>query len=115
MEPENCYGMRWAAWLGLVPYGIWSDTVASASMDEYRSAIDHTANDVLAPAFERFGLELTTGTSLTDVALAATTAIEGSWLNASLTADDPAGRAGKIGRSLGTTLRLIVRGATTSR
>lgn len=115
MEPENCYGLRWAAWLGLVPYGIWSDTVASASMDEYRSSVEHTANDLLAPALERFDLDLANGTTLTDVALAATTAIEGSWLNAALTAGDPAGRNKTITQSLTTTLRLIVRGATTPR
>ena len=111
MEPENRYGLRWAAWLGLVPYGIWSDTVARPSMAEFRSTVQHVAHEMLAPAFEHFGLTLVDGTTLEDVALAATSAIEGSWLNAALTDRDPIGRESTIAHSLATTLRLIVRGA----
>ena len=111
MEPENRYGLRWAAWLGLVPYGIWSDTVARPSMEEFHSTVQHMADEVLAPALEHFGFTLIDGTTLEDVALAATSAIEGCWLNAALTDRDPIGRGYPIARSLAATLRLIVRGA----
>ena len=66
---------------------------------------------MLAPAFEHFGLTLTDGATLEDVALAATSAIEGCWLNAALTDRDPIGREYPIAQSLATTLGLIVRGA----
>jgi len=39
MEPENRRGLRRAAWRGLVQYGIWSESVASASPDEYRLGV----------------------------------------------------------------------------
>ncbi len=110
MVPESRYGMRWAAWLGLVPYGIWSETVAAASMHEYRAGVDHIAGTVLQPAFEHFGVELTA--DIQDLAVAASSAIEGFWLNASLTAGDPIGRDGTIAASLAASLRLLVRGAT---
>ena len=111
MEPSNRYGLRWAAWLGLVPYGIWSDSVARPSMAEFRSKVEHLAQEMLAPAFEHFGVTLIDGTALEDVALAATSAIEGCWLNAALTDRDPIGRESPIAQSLATTLGLIVRGA----
>lgn len=111
MEPENCYGLRWAAWLGLVPYGIWSESVAQPSLAEFRNTVHHVAAEVLAPAFEHFGLTLVDDTSLDDVALAVASAIEGCWLNAALTDRDPIGRDASIAHSLFTTLRMIVRGA----
>lgn len=112
MEPESRYGLRWAAWLGLVPYGIWSDTVAAPSLDEYRASVDHIARDVLAPALRRFELVVADGLALADVALTVVSGIEGHWLNACLTDRDPLGRRAPIARSLATTLRIIVRGAT---
>jgi hypothetical protein len=111
VEPENRYGLRWAAWLGLVPYGIWSDTVARPSMAEFRRTVHHVAHEMLAPAFEHFGWTLVDGTTIEDVALAATSAIEGCWLNAALTDRDPIGRDFAIAQSLARTLGLIVRGA----
>lgn len=111
MAPESRYGLRWAAWLGLLPYGIWSESIATASMHEYRSSVQHVAGAVLEPAFEHFGVVLS-DTSIEDLATAVTSAIEGCWLNAALTPDDPVGRGGTIASSLATTLRLLVRGAS---
>lgn len=112
MEPANRYGLRWAAWLGLAPYGLWSETVATASLDEYKTSVRHIGHEVLAPAFRRFGLALVDDISLDDVAVSVVSAIEGHWLNACLTDRDPIGRRAPITRSLATTLRTIIRGAT---
>jgi hypothetical protein len=111
MEPESRYGMRWAAWLGLVPYGIWSESIAAASLHEYRAGVQHVAHAVLEPAFEQFGVVLHDA-SIEELATAVTSAIEGCWLNAALTPDDPVERGGTIASSLATSLRLILRGAT---
>lgn len=110
MAPESRYGMRWAAWLGLVPYGIWSESIATASMHEFGTGVRHVANAVLEPAFDHFGVVLQ-DVGIEDLALAATTLIEGSWLNAALTSTDPIGRDGTIASSLAASLRLLVRGA----
>ena len=111
--PENRYGLRWAAWLALVPYGIWSERVAGPSMREYRDSVAHTAAAVLAPALEHFGLRVVAPATLDDLAVAAASAVEGFWLNASLTDRDPIGRDATVVSALATTLRLLVRGATT--
>jgi AcrR family transcriptional regulator len=113
MPPENRYGLRWAAWLGLVPYGLWSDAVAEPSLEEYRASVRHLTDDVLAPAFEHFAMALRDDTTLDDVGVAAATAIEGTWLNACLTSSDPIGRDGPLTNSLAATLRAIIRGSIT--
>jgi hypothetical protein len=112
MTPETRYGMRWAAWLGLVPYGIWSNTIADASMREYRAGIDHFVTDVLGPALARFELTLVDGFAIEDLAIAASSTIEGHWLNSALTTGDPIERTGSITMALATSLRLVIRGAT---
>lgn len=115
MPPDTRYAMRWCAWLGLVPYGIWSETIAAASLHEYRASVEHTADRVLSPCLEHFGLELAQGVTLADLAVAVASAIEGCWLNAALTTDDPIGRPhGTSATSLASSLRLLVRGATTA-
>jgi hypothetical protein len=112
MPPENRYGLRWAAWLGLVPYGIWSQRVARISLEEYRLGVERYATQVLEPALEHFGLVIAKPQSVRDLATAMCSTVEGFWLNACLTADDPLGRPGSIGAALATSLRLLVRGAT---
>jgi len=112
MQPTNRYGLRWAAWLGLAPYGIWSETVAAASMDELRAGVDRYAKEILGPALAHFRAELAEPTTLEDLAVAAHEAIEGTWLTSCLTHDDPIGRPNPIAATLAKTLQLLVRGAT---
>jgi hypothetical protein len=112
MEPESRYGLRWAAWLGLVPYGIWSSAVAAASTDEFTLGTERYADDVVGPALAHFGLTVAEPTTLTDLAVAVSTAIEGVWLNACMNTADPVGRDQPIEATLATTLRLLIRGAT---
>lgn len=112
MQPENRFGLRWVAWLGLVPYGVWSETVARASMDEFRLGTEHHATQVLAPALSHFGLLVAEPVTIDDLSVAVSSAIEGCWLNSALTADDPLNRPTPISTTLATTLRLLIRGAT---
>lgn len=112
MDPESRYGLRWAAWLGLVPYGIWSTTVATASTDEFRLGAERYANDVIGPALQHFDLTLLEPTTAMDLAVSASTTIEGMWLSSCLSADDPVGRPTPISTTLTTALRLLIRGAT---
>lgn len=110
MPPEARYGTRWAAWLGLVPYGVWSETVAAASLHEFSAGVDHIRDEVLTPALEHFGVGVDDDT-MDDLAVAASSMIEGCWLNAALSPHDPAGRGGTIATTLASSLRLLVRGA----
>ncbi len=112
MDPESRYGLRWAAWLGLVPYGIWSTTVATTSTEEFKLGAERYAADVLGPALEHFGLTVSEPTTLSDLAVAVSTTIEGTWLSSCLSATDPSGRAQSIESTLATSLRLLIRGAT---
>jgi hypothetical protein len=111
MEPRACYALRWAAWLGLAPYAIWSEAIATQSLTEYRLGVENYSK-LLTPALEHFGLELTNGVTLADFAVAIASTVEGFWLNACCSESDPAGRAQQLDRSLATTLLLILRGAT---
>jgi hypothetical protein len=111
MHPENRYGLRWAAWLGLVPYGIWSRSIADASMDEYRAGVEHMTTRVLEPALTHFGIALDSA-ALQELAVAASSAIEGYWLTSALTNRHPMADDASISSSLAATLRLLVRGAS---
>lgn len=112
MAPQNRYGLRWAAWLGLVPYGVWSDAVAAPSIEEFRAGVTHLADEVLRPAFAHFELTVAEPATIHDLAVAASSLIEGSWLNAALSPDDPIDRDRSIAARLATSLQLLVRGAT---
>jgi hypothetical protein len=112
MSPANRYGWRWVAWLGLVPYGIWSEELAAGSLTEYRASVQHYADHVVGPALDRFGRRLVDGTSLRDLAAAVASLIEGVWLNSSLTARDPLDGDRTIEDHLARSIRLLFRGAT---
>jgi len=112
MQPSSRYGLRWAAWLGLVPYGIWSERIAESSMDELRTGVERYAEQILGPALAHFGAELAEPTTIEDLAVAVHEAVEGTWLTSCLTADDPIGRSRPLSATLARTLQLLVRGAT---
>lgn len=109
--PGPSYGFRWAAWLGLVPYGLWSEHVARASLVEFRRRVDRFSTAVIQPALEHFGLRLRRDVTLQDLVVSFVSLVEGVWLNACLTADDPIGRSQSIGDMLGRAMTLLFRGA----
>ncbi len=86
--PEMNYASLWALWLGTVPYGLWSDRVATTSMDEYdRWAARLEA--VFAEALAHFGLSLCDDITLSDLASATVSLTEGVWLNQCLSTTHP--------------------------
>ena len=115
MEPNASYALRWASWLGLVPYGLWSEAVADASLTEYRLGVESFVSPLLQSALDHFELVLAEGTTITDLAVAVASAIEGFWLSACVSLRDPAGRPQSIEASLATCLKLLIRGAIADR
>ena len=89
-----------------MPYGLWSERVSEPSMEEHEQWIEKLAG-AFGEAIEHFGLRLREGVTLTDLAGAAASLIEGAWLNQCLTAPDDTflRRSG----------RLLWEGATTAR
>ena len=112
---ELAYALRWASWLGLVPYGLWSEAVADASLTEYRLGVESFVSPLLQSALDHFELVLAEGTTITDLAVAVASAIEGFWLSACVSLRDPAGRPQSIEASLATCLKLLIRGAIADR
>ncbi len=104
-QPQLDYAALWALWLSAVPYGLWSERVSAPSMEENRQWVAKLAT-AFGEAIEHFGLQLREDVTLEDLAGAATSLIEGAWLNQCLTAPDDAflRRSG----------RLLWNGATTA-
>jgi hypothetical protein len=113
MDPDASYALRWAAWLGLAPYGVWSESVAEASLVEYRLGVEKYASPLLEAALKHFGVRLADDTTLTDLAVSLASTVEGFWLNACCTEYDPVGRSQPLSTSLAVAMRLLFRGATT--
>jgi len=86
-RPKVDYAALWALWLSTVPYGLWSERVSKPSMEEQGQWIERLEREFGA-AIEHFGLRLREGVTLTDLAGAASSLIEGAWLNQCLTPPD---------------------------
>ena len=109
-EPVVDYGFLWALWLSTVPYGLWSDRVREPSMDEHVQLLDRLEG-VLKVALDHFGLRLRADTTLTDLACAIASTIEGVWLNQCLTTQHPTAPDEPIATVLRRAGRLLWRGA----
>ena len=88
MKPSNSYALRWAVWLTLVPYGIWSDRIASASTREFQLGVARYVSELLSPMLDHFDRRLQPGVTIEDLATAIASQVEGAWLNTCLS-DDP--------------------------
>jgi BetI-type transcriptional repressor, C-terminal len=113
-EPTVSYASLWALWLSTLPYGLWSEQIAAASMTEYRQWLDRLAW-VLEEALEHFDLSLREGTTIQDLASALASLIEGTWLNQCLTTRHPLERSEPIATALVRGGRLLWQGATQPR
>jgi hypothetical protein len=113
-DPAVDYGFLWTLWLSAVPYGIWSEQVSRPSMEEHARWIERV-EQVVGGALDHFGLALQDGTTLTDLASAVTSLIEGAWLNQCLTADHPSDPSQRIDALLRRSGRLLWLGATAPR
>jgi hypothetical protein len=110
-EAEIGYGMLWALWLAAVPYGVWSDVVSRPSMEEHIQLI-RRVEQVLAGAMDHFGLEPADGTTVSDLACALASLVEGVWLNQCLTTAHPTDAEQPIATVLRRGGRMLWRGAT---
>jgi hypothetical protein len=111
-EPTVSYASLWALWLSAVPYGLWSDQIATPSMEEYSQWLDRLAQ-VLADALDHFDVALREGTTVNELASACASVIEGAWLNQCLTTRHPSDPSEPIATALRRAGRLLWRGATT--
>ena len=109
-SPEVSYATLWTLWLSAVPYGLWSERISCPSLAEWVQWVQGLEN-ALARALRHFGLSLRDGTTLTDLACAAASLIEGVWLNQCLTTRHPAEPAASIATMLRRAGRMLWRGA----
>ena len=109
-EPAMSYASLWALWLGVVPYGLWSERVATPSMDEYERRVAQL-EAIFAEALAHFGLSLRPDATLVDLACGAASLIEGVWLNQCLTRAHPRDPDQPISETLVRAGRMLWRGA----
>ena len=88
-EPAVDYAALWALWLSAVPYGLWSERISRAGLEEWRQW-ERRLEDVLRHAMAHFRLRLHEGIALTDLASAIASLVEGAWLNQCLSTRHPA-------------------------
>jgi hypothetical protein len=113
-EPAVSYASLWALWLSAVPYGLWSERVSAPSVEEQLQLLDRL-QQVLANALDRFGLALREGTTLSDLASAIVSLVEGVWLNQCLTRRHLSDASEPIATLLRRSGRLLWLGATVPR
>jgi hypothetical protein len=110
MEPSNSYALRWAVWLTLVPYGIWSERIASSSTREFRLGVARYESELLLPMLSHFDRRLRVGVSIQDLATGIASLVEGFWLSTCLS-DDPLGDGVTNETRLTTALTMLINGA----
>jgi hypothetical protein len=86
--PIVSYASLWALWLSAVPYGLWSEEIAGPSMEEHVQWLTRLER-LLEEALGYFGLAVRNGTTVSDLACAIASMIEGVWLNQCLTTRHP--------------------------
>lgn len=109
-EPAMSYATLWTLWLGVVPYGLWSERVAAPSMEEYGRRVAQ-AEAVFAGAVAHFGLTLRAGVTIPDLAYGAASLIEGVGLNQCLVTAHPRDPAAPISEALIRAGRMLWHGA----
>jgi hypothetical protein len=109
-EPAISYSSLWTLWLGVVPYGLWSERIAAPSMDEYGRRVAQI-EAVFAEALDHFGLALRDDSTIADLACGAASLIEGSWLNQCLTGTHPRDPDLPISEALVRAGKMLWRGA----
>jgi len=110
-RPKVDYASLWALWLSTVPYGVWSQRISGPSMEENVQWVERL-EQVFAQAIEHFGRVLRDGTTITDLAGAVASLIEGVWLNQCLNQRHPFDPDEPIAVLLQRSGRLLWEGAT---
>lgn len=110
-DPVVNYASVWTLWLSTLPYGLWSEEISAPSMQELALFIAQLER-VFGQSISHFGLRLRAGTTLTDLASAMASLIEGVWLNQCLTAQHPGDASQSIAMHMLRSGHLLWRGAT---
>ncbi len=112
MEPAVGYGLNWTLWLSQVPYGVWSERIATPSMREFRHSAERLERDCVRPALEHFSLEVRSPWTTLDLASAMNSLVEGLWLNQCLSREHPMRPAASAAQAARDALRMLWQGAT---
>ena len=112
MEPAEGYAMSWVLWLSQVPYGVWSERIATPSMREFRHSAERIERELVRPALARFELEPRPPWTALDVASAIVSLREGLWLNQCLSTEHPTRPGLDPGQTARTALTMLWQGAT---
>jgi hypothetical protein len=104
--------MAWALWLSQVPYGIWSERIAEPSLHEFRHSAERLESDCVAPALERFSLEVRPPWTAGDLATAMNSLVEGLWLNQCMSRDHPTRAGTPVAEATRAALQMLWQGAT---
>lgn len=110
-EPQVDYASLWALWLSTVPYGVWSERISGPSMEENVQWV-RRLEEVFGEAIEHFERPLREGTTITDLAGAVASMIEGVWLNQCLNREHPFEPGAPIATFMRRSGRLLWEGAT---
>ena len=110
-KPKVDYAAAWALWLSTVPYGLWSKRISGPSMEENVQWMERL-EQVFGEAIDHFGRVLREGTTITDLAGAVASMIEGVWLNQCLNTQHPFDAGKPIAAFLQRSGRLLWEGAT---
>jgi hypothetical protein len=113
-EPAVTYAFLWTLWLTAVPYGLWSEQIRRPSLDEHVQWLSRL-EQVFGEALDHFGMTTRQGVTVTDLACAAASLIEGVWLNQCLTAQHPAEPSEPVATVLRRAGRMLWLGATEQR
>jgi hypothetical protein len=114
VKPAVTDGFLWAQWLSAVPYGLWSDQIAKPSMAEFMQTVGRLEQAIRA-ALEHFGLMMGDDNSVSDLACATASLIEGSWLKQCLTKRHPLDKSEPAATLLRRSGRMLWRGAVVPR
>ncbi len=111
--PAISYASLWTLWLSALPYGLWSERISRTGLEEWR-LWERRLEGVLGNAMAHFGLCLRDGITLTDLASAVASLIEGVWLNQCLSTRHPAKDAEPVAAMLQRAGLMLWRGAIQS-
>lgn len=113
-KPKTDYGFLWALWLTVLPYGLWSKEISRSSLEEHVQWIDRL-KQVLSEAIKHYGVRLREGVTVTDLACAIASLIEGVWLNQLLSNKHPCEPTEPIAAAMRRAGRLLWQGAISPR
>lgn len=111
---EVNYAALWVLWLSVLPYSVWSESLAAPSLEELQQWLGRLAA-VFQDALDHFDLKLRDGTTIDDLVSACGCFIEGVWLSQCLTGRHPLDPSESMATVLRRGGRMLWLGATEPR